>query len=386
MRAAVLADVGRIEVRDVALPVLRPDEVRVRVQAVGLCGTDLHIFAGHANYNRDARGRLVPLRESPQILGHEIAGVVEETGAAVHDLVPGDRVVLDQGRNCRSEARRPVCEYCATGDSHQCEHYAEHGITGLPGGFAETIAVPAVNAVRLESDLEPGRAALTEPLGCIVHSTHLVETITARYSLRASDSARRVRAALICGGGPSGLLFVQYLRTVIGFDGALLVSEPNALKRSLAERFGAEAIDPGAADVAEAVRERTGGRMVELLIEASGVGPVFARIPEYIRKQATVLLYGHGHAGADLSALNGVLFREPALIASVGASGGFEPDGRPTTYVRALRHLEAGRIEGAPLITHRYESLDSIPAAFGGDHARPDYVKGVITLGKDRTS
>jgi threonine dehydrogenase-like Zn-dependent dehydrogenase len=54
--------------------------------------------------------------------------------------------------------------------------------------------------------------------------------------------------------------------------------------------------------------------------------------------------------------------------------------------VRALRHLEAGRIEGAPLITHRYESLDSIPAAFGGDHAQPDYVKGVITLGKDRTS
>jgi len=369
-----------MEVRDVPVPPLRPDEVRVRVQAVGLCGTDLHIFQGHANYNRDARGRLVPLARSPQVLGHEIAGVVEERGAAVRSLALGDRVVLDQGRNCRSEARDPLCEYCATGDSHQCEHYAEHGITGLPGGFAESIAVPALNAVRLESDLVPALATLTEPLGCIVHSTHLVEHVAARYSLRAADGARRVRTVLIAGGGPSGLLFVQYLRNVIGFDGTLLVSEPNALKRSLAERFGAEALDPGAEDLAEAVRVRTGGRMAELLIEASGVGAVFARIPELIRKQATVLLYGHGHAGQDLSALNGVLFLEPALVASVGASGGFEPDGRPTTYVRALGHLEAGRVEAAPLITHPYESLDAVPSAFGGDHARPDYVKGVITL------
>jgi L-iditol 2-dehydrogenase len=380
MRAAVLVDVGRIEVRHVRLPPLRPDEVRVRVQAVGLCGTDLHIFEGHANYNRDVRGRLVPLSESPQVLGHEIAGVIEETGGAVRDLAVGDRVVLDQGRNCRSEARDPVCEYCATGDSHQCEHYAEHGITGLQGGFAETIAVPAVNAVRLESDLEPVRATLTEPLGCIVHSTHLVESVASRYTLRTADRGRRVRSVLITGGGPSGLMFVQYLRNVIGFEGTLLVSEPNALKRSLAERFGAEAIDPDTADLAEVVRERTGGRLTELLIEASGVGAVFARIPELIRKQATVLLYGHGHAGQDLSALNGVLFLEPALVASVGASGGFEPDGRPATYVGALGHLEAGRIEATPLITHRYETLDAVPAAFGGDHARPDYVKGVITL------
>jgi L-iditol 2-dehydrogenase len=380
MRAAVLTAVGRMEVRDMPVPPLRADEVRVRVQAVGLCGTDLHIFQGHANYNRDARGRLVPLAESPQVLGHEIAGTIEERGAAVRGLAAGDRVVLDQGRNCRSEAREPLCEYCATGDSHQCERYAEHGITGLPGGFAETIAVPAVNAVRIESDIAPAYATLTEPLGCIVHSMHRVERAAARYSLRAADGARRVRTVLVAGGGPSGLLFVQYLRNVIGFDGTLLVSEPNALKRSLAERFGAEPLDPGAADLAESVRERTGGRMAELLIEASGVGAVFARIPELIRKQATVLLYGHGHAGQDLSALNGVLFLEPALVASVGASGGFEPDGRPATYVRALGHLEAGRVEAAPLITHTWASLDAVPAAFGGDHALPDYVKGVITL------
>ena len=83
MRAAVLVDVVAIEVRDVPVQPPAAHEVLVRVAAVGLCGTDLHIVAGHGNYNTDDRGRVLPLRTHPQILGHEIAGVVEEVGAGV---------------------------------------------------------------------------------------------------------------------------------------------------------------------------------------------------------------------------------------------------------------------------------------------------------------
>src|SRR5207247_20884 len=122
-----------------------------------------------ANEIRGARGRPVPLGDAPQILGHEIAGVVEAVRTDVRDLTTGDRVVVDQGRNCVSEARSPLCEYCAGGDSHQCEFYREHGITGLPGGLAEFLTIPAVNAVRVTSDLEPAGLALTEPLGRVVH-------------------------------------------------------------------------------------------------------------------------------------------------------------------------------------------------------------------------
>src|SRR5437016_1042220 len=172
VRAAVLVDVGRIELRDVPCEEPGPRDVLVRVTAVGLCGTDFHIFAGHANYNYDERGQPIPLARAPQILGHEIAGVVEAAGASVRDLRPGERVVIDQGRNCVSAARSPVCEYCATGDSHQCESYREHGITGLPGGFAEYLTIPAVNAVRIQSDRDAAVTALTEPLGCVVHSAH----------------------------------------------------------------------------------------------------------------------------------------------------------------------------------------------------------------------
>ena len=379
MRAVALVDVGRLELRDVPRPEPAAHEVLLRVQAVGLCGTDLHIVAGHANYHRDARGEPIPLRAHPQILGHEITGVVEAVGRGVRDLAPGDRVVVDQGRCCVSEHRAPSCEYCRTGDSHQCEHYREHGITGLPGGFAEYLAIPAVNAVRLRRDLPPEEAALTEPLGCVVHSTDLMQRSTSRYRLDAAGDAR-VRSILVCGGGPAGLLFVQYLRHVLGFDGLLLASEPAAAKRALAERFGATTIDPTRDDLTTAVAEHTKGRRVELMIEASGSGALFASIPGLVRKQATLLLYGHGHAGVDLSVLNQVQFLEPALVSPVGASGGHDDTGRPLTYLRALRLIEDDVVSVAPLITHRYTALASIPSAFAGDHRRPDYVKGVVTL------
>ena len=375
MNAAVLEAPGRIEVREVARPEWPgPREVLVRVAAVGLCGTDFHIAAGHANYHRDARGRPIPLDEAPQILGHEIAGVVETVGASVPggDLAPGDRVVIDQGRSCVSEGRTPLCEYCASSDSHQCEFYREHGITGLPGGLAEYVTIPAVNAVRVTSDRDTAVLALTEPLGCVLHSSDVVARAPARYA--------QPRCVLILGAGPAGLLWTQYLRNVLRFDGLLLAAEPNATKRALAERFGAEPIDPSSGDLVQIVAERTGGRRAELLIEATGAGPAFAAIPALIRKQATVLLYGHGHAGVDLSVLNALQFLEPTLLSPVGASGGHEADGRPTTYVRALRLIEEGRVDVASLITHRYASLDAVPRVFAGEHRAPDYVKGVVTF------
>ncbi len=346
MKAAVLYDVGRLAVREVPTPRPGPREVLLRVAAVGLCGTDWHIFAGHGNYHRDERGRPIPLAREPQILGHEIAGIVEEAGTAVHDLQPGDRVVVDQGRSCVSEGRSLPCEYCASGDSHQCEQYQEHGITGLPGGLAEYLAIPAVNAVRIEAAPDAASPALTEPLGCVVHASDVLLRTSARYELQSGKGGKggQVRCAMICGAGPAGLLWVQYLRNVLGFDGMLLVSEPSAAKRALAEGFGAETIDPTAVDLVDAVLARTYGRRVELLVEATGSGTMLASIAPLVRKQATVLLYGHGHAGVDVSVLSQL------------------------------------RVDVAPLITHRYRSLDQVPGAFTGDYAAPDYIKGVVTL------
>ena len=383
MKACVLCDVGRIEVREVPQPRVGACDVLLRIAAVGICGTDAHIFSGHANYNTDSAGKNIPLSAQPQILGHEISGQVAEVGGEVRDLAVDDRVVMDQGLNCVSTNREPRCEYCLSGDSHQCAFYTEHGITGLPGGLAEFIAVPASNTVRLTADLDMREAALSEPLGCVIHSSDAVARAHARFAIggAAASPERRVRHVLICGAGPSGLLFLQYLRRVLGYDGLLMVSEPNEMKRGLAKKFGADfVLDPGDGEMGAAVREHTKGGGVEYLIEASGQGRAFAAISSLIRKQATVLLYGHGHAGVELSLLNNVMFKEPSLVTPVGASGGFEKDGRPSTYTRALRLIEQGKISVRPFITHRYSSLGDVQGALAGGMNAADYVKGVVAL------
>ena len=381
MKASVLYDVGRLEVRDVPRPIISAYEVLARTTAVGLCGTDVHIFAGHANYNTNEYDQPIPLSVQPQILGHEICGVVEEVGSAIDDLKPGDRVVIDQGLNCVSRRRDVLCEYCRTGNSHQCEFYREHGITGLPGGLAEFIAVPAVNAVKITAAVESATAALVEPLGCIIHSSDTVAKTRTRHAINADTPESRVRSVLICGAGPAGLLFTQYLRNVLEYEGFLIASDPNENKRQLAKSFGADAaIDAAGGDLVEIVREHTGGKGVEYLIEASGSGEVFRSVPGLIRKQATVLLYGHGHSGTDLSVLSSILFKEPVLVSSAGASGGFEKDGRPSVYARALSLIENERIDVGPMITHRYKSLADVESALATEIHSPDYVKGVVVL------
>lgn len=383
MKASVLCDVGRLEIRDVPRPAISPHEVLVRVSAVGICGTDAHIFAGHANYNTDELGTPIPLAVQPQILGHEITGVVEEVGSTVADLKVGDRVVLDQGINCVSRRRETLCEYCNTGDSHQCEFYREHGIKGLPGGLAEFITIPAVNAVKINSGIDASEAALVEPLSCILHSSDMVAKTSARREINATSNDRRVRNVLVCGAGPAGLLFTQYLRRVAAYDGSLIVADPNDRKRQLAKEFGAtKTIDPSHSDLGEEVSEFTGGKGVEYLIEASGAGEVVASIPRLITKQATVLLYGHGHAGTDMSALNNLLFKEPKLVASVGASGGFDQDGRPSVYRKALNLIEQKRIDAQRMITHKYQSLADVERALTKDMNAEDYIKGVVVLEK----
>lgn len=357
MRALALTAPRQMEVREIARPAPGPREVLLKVGGVGLCGTDFHIFEGHANYNSDAQGRLIPLSEQAQIMGHEFCGTVVELGSRGSDLQVGDCVVVDQGLSCVSRAEE-LCEYCATGNSHQCAGYREHGITGVQGALAEYVAVPAVNAVKVESDLPMEQCALVEPLGCVIHSSAMLTQAQARYSF---GGARPVRNVLVCGAGPAGLLFTQYLRNVLGFDGMLIVSEPSAQRRELVLGYGASAaLDPTQTDLVPAVQDLTHGERIHCLIESAGVAQLFKQMPGLLRKQATVLLYGHGHHGVDLGVLNNVQFIEPTLVSPVGASGGFEADGRPSIYRQALQLLSDGQINVSKFITHCYRRLDEV--------------------------
>jgi threonine dehydrogenase-like Zn-dependent dehydrogenase len=381
MRASTLIDVGRVETRIVDRPAPGDRDVLVKIAACGICGSDFHLFTGEGNWNLDDEGRPIPLSVEPQILGHEITGTVQELGSSVHDLEIGDRVVLDQGINCVSSGRDLRCEYCSTGSSHLCEEYAEHGITGLPGGFAEYIALPAVNAIRIESDLSFESATLTEPTACILRALDRFDRSGARYRFDAVDQTERIRTVVIAGGGPAGQLFLQLLRRQIGFEGTIILTDQTDLKRGIAASSGAIAVDIQTEKVEEAILEHSRGRRAELVIDACGAGSIWKDVPTWIRKQAGIIMYGYGRRGASMELLNALQWREPVVVMPAGASGNFDSDGRPSIYRESLRMIENGKIDAGTLITHEYDGLDRLQRVLEFEMTGSDYLKGVVRPG-----
>lgn len=380
MKAAVLEDVAKMVVREVPDPKLQPHDVLIRVRAVGVCGTDLHLFQGHGNYNFDAQGRPIPLTEHPQVLGHEFSGEILEVGRQVRDLKVGDHVLCDQGLNCISQRRSPLCPYCASGDSHQCQYYAEHGLTGLPGALAEYIAMPAVNCVKLPEGMPVEQGALVEPLACVTHSSDRVDRARGRYTFDGGGGSERIHNVLICGAGPAGLLHLQYLRGVKRFDGLLLISDVRENNLKLAERLGGTPVNVARTNLVEAVKELTKGEGLHYVIDACANPVVFKDAAVVLRKQGTILIYGAGHKGHDIGILDPVFFYEPTLVVGIGASGGFDSDGRPQTYRRALGFVDSNQVQVLPLVTHRYTALEDIHNAFEHDFQHEDYIKGELTL------
>lgn len=385
MKAALLVEPKRLEIREIPVPAPGPLDVVVEIGAVGICGSDVHLYAGHVNWHQDATGRTIPLSESPQILGHEIVGTIVETGTAVLDLAVGDRVVVDQGINCSSRGRDrgDWCEYCRTGFCHHCADYVEHGITGLPGGFADRMTMPAVNAVRIESDLSFEVAAMTEPLGCVLHSLRLMASLGGRHAFGTDDPDRRVRSVAIAGLGPSGQLFGQALRTIVGFDGPIVASDPDPAKRAAAARsFEATVVDPTEPNAfIETVRETSVHRGVEVLIDACGAPAAWRDFARILRKQGTAILYGFGRERGTGGSLDSLQWRGANLVATSGASGGIDEDGRPSLYRECLAHLASGRIRVDDLVTHRYATLEELDRALGHDPADAGYLKGVLLRG-----
>ena len=181
---------------------------------------------------------------------------------------------------------------------------------------------------------------------------------------------------MITGAGPSGLLFLQYLRNIKRFDGQIFVTDMRASKLALAEKLGGTPLDVRAGNLASEINKRTNGEMIHYLIEASGAGPVFDVVPFVLRHQATFLFYGAGHAGRDVGCLTPFQVLETNVVTSAGASGGFDPDGTPAVYRRSMEYLREGLIDAESLLTHRYTELSDLQQAFKVDSLREDFIKG----------
>jgi L-iditol 2-dehydrogenase len=338
MRALVLSEYKRLDVREVPEPVLSERDVLVRVRACGICGSDVHGYDGSS-------GRRIP----PAVMGHEAAGVVESVGPAVADLRRGDRVTFDSTVSCGR------CHYCRRGRSNLCDARRVLGVSCADyrqdGAFAEYVAVPAHIVYRLPDDVSFEQAAMVEPVSVAVHAVG-----------RAPMPAR---AAVVIGAGTIGLLVIQALRAA-GVE-RVIAADVDEGKLELARGLGAEVrLNPAATDVPAEVRRLTDGG-AEVALECVGATEPIKTAVACVRKGGSVVLVGNVSAAIQLP-LQVVVTGEMTLLGSCASNG---------EYPRAIDLLRTGAIDVRPLITAT-APLEEGPRMFERLYAREPGLMKVI--------
>jgi L-iditol 2-dehydrogenase len=318
------------------LPDLQPGEVRVRVQAVGICGSDLH------SYSEGAVGD-TPC-QYPMVLGHEPAGVVAAVGAGVTGWSPGDRAALEPALYCYH------CEPCRSGRHNICANIRFLSTPGHPGFFREYVDLPAANLLGIPGAMPMETATVVEPLAVALHSL--------RFAAVAIGET-----AVVFGAGPIGLLTVACLK--LAGVGRVWVVEPVAHRREMARLMGAdEALDPAALDAARQVRAETGGRGVDCAIDCAARAQTTNQAIHCVRHGGRVVLTGI-HSEVMVPFDTSPLRRKEVALFSVRRSN-HESEA-------ALRLLAEQAARFAPLITHT-RPLEKIAEAF---HIAEHYADGV---------
>jgi 2-desacetyl-2-hydroxyethyl bacteriochlorophyllide A dehydrogenase len=311
--AVLLSAPGIVEVTEVAVRPPLPDELLVRVEAAGICGSDIELFAGH---------RPADIVRYPVVPGHEWSGRVAAVGSRVSGFTPGDPVVAEGLRWCGQ------CARCLAGATNLClAGYRETGFTES-GAFAEYLLVPARLAHLLPEDRPLEHAALLEPAACVV------------AALQAGAPATGQRMVVV-GGGTLGLIAVQLLAGFAPTE--LLLVEGRPHRRALGARFGATAtVDPDELDPT--------GLDADLVIEAAGAAGTGLVAVRAARHGGTVVLLGiPGDDAAPLSPAE-LAVRELHVHGVFGA--------RADCWPIAIEHFAAGQLDLGAMISHRFALAD----------------------------
>jgi L-iditol 2-dehydrogenase len=307
MKALVLREHMNLVYEDIPRPTVAADEVLVKVEACGICGSDVRGLDG-------TTGR----RRPPIVMGHEAAGVVAEAGAAAGGWAAGDRVTFD------STIYRLDDWYTRRGLYNLSDGRMVLGVSPgeyrRDGAFAEYVAVPQHVLHRLPAGVSFEQAAMVEPVAVAAHAVALTP-------IAAGDTA------VVIGAGVIGLCLVQVLRA--SGCARVLAADVDADRRDLARRLGAdEALDPRETDVVKAVGGATGGRGADAAFEAVGVAETVRTAIDCVRRGGTVTLVGNLSPTVEVP-LQAIVTRQLRLQGSCAIAG---------EIPEALRMIESGAV------------------------------------------
>jgi 2-desacetyl-2-hydroxyethyl bacteriochlorophyllide A dehydrogenase len=326
MKCAIFTSPYHFEIREREIPEPKPGEVLIAVKAVGICGSDIHPYQGDG----------IERRQPGIIMGHEAAGVVRSVGVGVTRWKPGDRVAVNPQICCGS------CEMCRQGHYNLCNNMLLIGSSMrkfLDGAMCEFIAIGQEQLYALPDSVSFDCGTLLDPLG---NAVHLIN----RAGVRLGDTVA------VIGMGTIGLLAVQTAKLAGAVS--VIALDRKEKKLQIAKKVGADSVlnmsDPS---VAAQLKELTGGRGADIVVESAGVSATYNLAMQTVKKRGTVIGLGFAQKEINFS-LQPFLYNEINFLGSTGYASECE-----TT----LALLATGSVKTDRIITHTFP-LEEVNEAF----------------------
>lgn len=315
LKALVYEAPERFKVRDLPFPNTNPREVLIRVEACGICRTDMHIHSGRF------------ISKFPLTPGHEFAGTVEKVGSEVYECKAGDRVTADNALPCG------FCYFCRRNEPLYCENFYSLGCNG-PGGFAEYVVVNSEKVFRIPDKLSFEEAVFTEPTACVVHCMDIL-------SPKAGSSV------LIFGAGPAGIILAQMVRHCGA--STLVVAAPTESKlkmvRELTDADTVKIPRSRASDARERIMDFA-QKGFDVVIDATGSSEIIEQCFDFVKTGGFIVIFGVPDEEATITIKPYEIYRrEMKVIGTFAQTHCFE---------RALDFISNGIIRVKELITHEF--------------------------------
>ncbi len=343
MEALVLEQKGVLALRDIDLPTdIGPDDVKIRIHTVGICGSDVHY------YTHGAIGPFV-LRE-PMVLGHEAAGTIVEVGSNVKGLVPGDRVCMEPGIPNLSSRASKLGIYNVDPDVRFWATPPVHGV------LTPYVVHPAAFTYKLPDNVSFAEGAMVEPFAIGMQAA-------ARARISPGD------VAVVVGCGPIGIMVA--LAALAGGCATVYVSDFSAEKLAIAGRYpGIIPVNIGEQNLNDVVQVSTDGWGADIVFEASGSAKAYAGLFDLVRPGGAVVLVGLPVQPVSFD-VSGAIAREVRIETVFRYANIFD---------RALQLIASGKVDLKPLITETFDFAESIAAFERAAAARPTDVKLQIRM------